>query len=100
MPAGRLAEGLPGLAEAVVVEAPPLPVQEGAEGEGGGEERRAAGHQEEEGPPLAGRQDGGGVADVNPAIDGDGDAEEPSDQGGGEGDGDAHGAVDGESRPQ
>ena len=95
VPAGWLAESLPGVAQAVVVEAPPLPVQEGAGGEGGGEERRAAGHEEEEGAPLAGGEDGGGVADVDPAVDGDGDAQEPGDQGGGEGDGDADGAVEG-----
>ena len=91
----RTAKGTPGAAEAVVVQGPALPVQEGAECEGGGEERRAAGHEEEEGPPLAGCEDGGGVADVDPAVDGDGETEEPSDQGGGEGDGDADGAVEG-----
>ena len=35
------------------------------------------------------------MADVDPAIDGDGEAKEPSDQGGGEGDGDPDGAVEG-----
>ena len=82
------AEGTPGSAEAVVVQGPALAVQEGAEGEGGGEERRAAGHEEEEAPPLGGGEDGGWVADVDPAIDGDGEAEESSHQRGGERDGD------------
>ena len=76
----QAAEGTPGPSKAVVVQGPALPVQEGAEGEGGGEKRRAAGHQEKEGSPLGGREDGGGVADVDPAIDGDGEAEEASHQ--------------------
>ena len=79
----------------MVVQGPALPVQEGAEGEGGGEKRRAAGHQEKEGSPLGGREDGGGVADVDPAIDGDGEAEEASHQRDGEGDGDSDGAEEG-----
>ena len=85
----------PGPAEAAVVQGPALPVQESAESEGGGEERHASRHEEEEGPPLGGRQDGGGVADVHPAVDRDGDVEEPSDQRGGEGDGDPDRAVEG-----
>ena len=85
---GGAAEATPGPAEAAVVQGPALPVQEGTEGEEGGEERRAAGHEEEEAPPLGGGEDGGWVADVDPAIDGDGEAEESSHQRGGERDGD------------
>ena len=78
-----------------MIQGPAFPVQEGAESEGGGEKRRAAGHQEEEGSLLGGSENGGGVADVDPAIDGDGEAEEASHQRDGKGDGDSDGAEEG-----
>ena len=61
----------PGLAQAALVQAPAFSVHEGAEGEGDSEEDDAARQEEEEGPPLGGREDGGRVADVDPAVDGD-----------------------------
>ena len=85
----------PWLALAFVVEGVALPEEDNSSGETDHKGAHGAGEEAEKALSLGGGEDGGGAAGVDPAVDGDGEAEEASGEGGGEGDGDPDGAVDG-----